>query len=49
MSFLIDTDISSAYLKGHGGVQSRFLQYGGHNVKHYINIPGLRIVDWLAP
>ncbi len=29
MSFLIDTDICSAYMKGLGKVTNRFLQYGG--------------------
>jgi tRNA(fMet)-specific endonuclease VapC len=29
MSFLIDTDICSAYLKGEGRVFNRFLQHGG--------------------
>jgi predicted nucleic acid-binding protein len=29
MSFLLDTDICSAYLKGDRNVQGRFLQYGG--------------------
>jgi tRNA(fMet)-specific endonuclease VapC len=29
MSFLLDTDICSAYLKGNRDVQNRFLQYGG--------------------
>ncbi len=29
MSFLLDTDIRSAYLKGNRNVQNRFLQYGG--------------------
>jgi predicted nucleic acid-binding protein len=29
MSFLHDTDICSAYLKGNPDVQNRFIQYGG--------------------
>jgi predicted nucleic acid-binding protein len=29
MSFLLDTDICSAYLKGNPDVQNRFIQYGG--------------------
>ncbi len=29
MSFLLDTDMCSAYLKGNRSVQNRFLQYGG--------------------
>lgn len=29
MSFLLDTDICSAYLKGNGPVTNRFIQYGG--------------------
>ena len=29
MSFVLDTDICSAYLKGDGRVQGRFIQYGG--------------------
>jgi len=29
MSFLVDTDICSAYLKGDNRVYGRFLQYGG--------------------
>lgn len=29
MSFLLDTDICSAYLKSNGLVMSRFVQYGG--------------------
>lgn len=29
MSFLIDTDVCSAYLKGHSLVVNRFIQYGG--------------------
>ena len=132
MSFLIDTDICSAYLRNNSRVFSRFVQYGGqlqvsvitlaelavwirrgasaiartqrvqqlsrlapavaidaaiadkfgevrasqlavgqltppmdlliaatalvhnltlvtHNVRHYASVPGLRVVDWLAP
>ena len=30
MSFLVDTDICSAYLKGDNRVHGRFVQYGGH-------------------
>jgi tRNA(fMet)-specific endonuclease VapC len=29
VSFLLDTDICSAYMKGDGRIQSRFIQYGG--------------------
>jgi tRNA(fMet)-specific endonuclease VapC len=29
MSYLIDTDIASAFLKGNGTVFNRFIQYGG--------------------
>jgi tRNA(fMet)-specific endonuclease VapC len=29
MSFLVDTDTCSAYMKGDPGVMNRFLQYGG--------------------
>jgi tRNA(fMet)-specific endonuclease VapC len=29
VSFVLDTDICSAYLKGDGRVQGRFIQYGG--------------------
>ena len=29
MSFLVDTDIGSVYLKGNGSVTNRFVQYGG--------------------
>ncbi len=29
MSFLLDTDICSAYLKGNNAVANRFIQYGG--------------------
>ena len=29
MSFLLDTDTCSAYLKGHNAVANRFIQYGG--------------------
>src|SRR5579862_2201936 len=29
MSYLIDTDIASAFLKGNGAVFNRFIQYGG--------------------
>lgn len=29
MSFVIDTDTCSAYLRGKGGVSNRFLQYSG--------------------
>ena len=29
VSFLLDTDICSAYLKGRGPVSNRFIQYGG--------------------
>jgi predicted nucleic acid-binding protein len=29
VSFLLDTDICSAYLKGNGPVTNRFVQYGG--------------------
>ena len=29
MSFVLDTDICSAYIKGHKAVAARFIQYGG--------------------
>ena len=29
MSFLLDTDICSAYMRGNGLVNNRFIQYGG--------------------
>jgi hypothetical protein len=29
MSFIIDSDICSAYLRGNGRVQGRFMQYAG--------------------
>jgi len=29
MSFVVDTDTCSAYIKGHPLVSNRFLQYGG--------------------
>lgn len=29
MSFVLDTDISSAWMKGHAVVSNRFIQYGG--------------------
>ena len=29
MSFLLDTDICSAWMKGHPAVSNRFVQYGG--------------------
>ena len=29
MSFLLDTDICSAYMRGHHGITMRFIQYGG--------------------
>lgn len=29
MSFLLDTDICSAFIKGNGAVTNRFVQYGG--------------------
>ena len=29
MSFVVDTDIWSAFLRGNARVQNRFLQYGG--------------------
>ena len=29
MSFLLDTDICSAYLKGNNAIANRFVQYGG--------------------
>jgi tRNA(fMet)-specific endonuclease VapC len=29
LSFLLDTDICSAYLRGHTAVNTRFIQYGG--------------------
>ena len=29
MSFLLDTDICSAYMKGDGRIQNRFIQHGG--------------------
>lgn len=29
MSFLLDSDICSAYMKGNGVVHTRFIQYGG--------------------
>ncbi len=29
MSFLLDTDVCSAYLKGNNAVANRFIQYGG--------------------
>jgi len=29
VNFLLDTDICSAYMKGDGRIQNRFIQYGG--------------------
>jgi predicted nucleic acid-binding protein len=48
MSFLIDTDICSAYLKNNTAVVGK-LTMVTHNIKDYANIPGLTLVDWLGP
>ena len=45
MSFLLDTDICSAYLKGDHRIGLTLVT---HNVEDYANVPGLEVVDWLA-
>ena len=44
MSFLIDTDTCSAYLKGHAVVFNRFLQYMGR--LHVSTITMSELFDW---
>ncbi len=43
MSFLVDTDICSAHLRNTAGVMVT------HNTKHFTDIPGLTVEDWLGP
>jgi tRNA(fMet)-specific endonuclease VapC len=43
VSFLLDTDICSAYLKGNGPVTSRFIQYDGR-----LNISTITFAELLA-
>ena len=45
MSFVVDTDTCSAYIKGHP------LAYTvvSHNATDFQNVPGLTVVDWLVP
>jgi len=45
MSFLLDTDIGSAYLKNDPRVRAQVTM---HNVADYRDVPGLSIVDWMA-
>lgn len=44
MSFLIDTDTCSAYLKGRGVVLGRFLQYTGR--LHVSTVTMAELFDW---
>jgi tRNA(fMet)-specific endonuclease VapC len=45
MSFLIDTDICSAYLRGHSAVASRFFQYTG---RLYISVVTIaELTHWI--
>ncbi|MGH7139946.1 MAG: hypothetical protein ACREHD_29760 [Pirellulales bacterium] len=54
MSFVVDTNTCSAHIRGHPLIHNRFLQYSG---RLYISVvtlgeltmPGLSIVDWMAP
>lgn len=46
MSFLLDTDTCSAYLKNNRQVVGKVVT---HNTKDYVNIPGLTLEDWLVP
>jgi tRNA(fMet)-specific endonuclease VapC len=45
MSFLLDTDICSAYIRGEPAVQNRFLQYGGR--LHISIITEAELRQWL--
>jgi hypothetical protein len=55
VSFLLDSDLCSAYLRWPGSLFARFMQHSGrlwmvtHNTADFRNIPGLRLDDWLAP
>jgi predicted nucleic acid-binding protein len=59
MSFLLDTDLCSAYLKNDRQVVGKvMLHFGGlhvsvvlitHNTRDYVAIPGLTLDDWLVP
>jgi tRNA(fMet)-specific endonuclease VapC len=44
VSFLVDTDICSAYLKGDHSVHGRFMQYGGR--LHISAITGGQLFTW---
>ena len=43
MSFLLDTDICSAHIKG-----DERLTLVTHNVRHFQDVPHLAVEDWLA-
>ncbi len=45
MSFLLDTDICSAYLKGNNQVYGRFVQYGGR--LHVSTISAAELFTWV--
>ena len=45
MSFLLDTDICSAYLKGINQVHSRFIQHGGR--LHVSTITAAELFTWV--
>ena len=47
MSFLVDTDTCSAYIKGVPRVINRFLQYSAG--LHVSTVTGLTVVDWMVP
>lgn len=53
MSYLVDTDIVSAHLRGSGVVTNRFLQYNlavvTNNVQHFTVVRALTVVNWLQP
>lgn len=56
MSFLIDTNIGSAYIKGNPAVWNKFVQHSGgivislvtQNVADFQAVPDLRIQNWLV-
>ena len=43
MSYLLDTNICSWYLKGHGRVQGRFMQYAGRQSLSVVTVAELRV------
>jgi tRNA(fMet)-specific endonuclease VapC len=49
MSFLVDTDIASAYLQGNGKVFNRFIQHGGGLYISILSVAELYSWVYVAP